>query len=173
MFERSEEGRRVLVLDDNDARRAATCSLLERDGFPTIGAPHIRVLAPYLEDPLPTVLLFDVSVPRTWREILDDHRALRTIVDDRCPIVLYGDRPNTELTELEWACRATAHIPRHPSGKFVLSLLQRARGAVLRGRRLAAEDAGRAHRRRRVALEERGAPGDRAPAPRDARAQGQ
>jgi len=125
MFERSEEGRRVLVLDDDDARRAATCSLLERNGFPTVGAPHIRVLAPYLEDSLPTVLLFDVSVPRTWREILDDHRALRAIVDDRCPIVLYGDRPNTELTELEWACRATAHIPRHPQGRFVLSLLRR------------------------------------------------
>ncbi|MEA2747944.1 MAG: hypothetical protein QOI41_2087 [Myxococcales bacterium] len=98
MFERSEEGRRVLVLDDNDARRAATCSLLERDGFPTIGAPHIRVLAPYLADPLPTVLLFDVSVPRTWREILDDHRALRANDDDRSPIVLNRDSPNTQLT---------------------------------------------------------------------------
>lgn len=125
MFERSEEGRRVLVLDDNDARRASTCSLLERDGYPTIGAPHIRVLAPYLEDPLPTVLLFDVSVPRTWREILDDHRALRAIVDDRCPIVLYGDRPANELTELEWATRATAHIPRSADGRFLLSLLRR------------------------------------------------
>jgi len=115
----------VLVLDDNDARRAVTCTLLERDGYPTIGAPHIRVLAPYLEDPVPTVLLFDVSIPRTWREVLDDHRALRAIVDDRCPIVLYGDRPTTDLTELEWATRATAHIPWHREGRFLLSLLRR------------------------------------------------
>jgi CheY-like chemotaxis protein len=125
MFERSEEGRRVLVLDKDDARRAATCTLLERGSFPTIGASHIRVLEPYLADPLPTVLLFDVSVPRSWREVLDDHRALRAIVDDRCPIVLHGDRPTTDLTELEWATRATAHIPWHPQGRFLLPLLRR------------------------------------------------
>ena len=136
MFERHEEGRRVLVLDDNDARRAATCATLDRQGYPAIGASHIRAFAPYLADELPTVLVFDVSIPRTWREILDDHRALRAIVDDRCPIVLHGDRPNTELTELEWATRATAHIPSHPDGRFLLSLLRRLlpQPAVERGR---------------------------------------
>jgi CheY-like chemotaxis protein len=30
-----------------------------------------------------------------------------------------------ELSELEWACRAAAHIPRHPDGRYVLSLLKR------------------------------------------------
>lgn len=119
------DGRRVLVLDTDDVRRAATCAMLERAGYITVGASKVHSLEPYLDDPIPTVLLYDVSVPRSWREVLEEHAVLRAIVDDRCAIVLYGERPEGEFSELEWATRATAHIPAHPEGRYVLALLKR------------------------------------------------
>lgn len=121
----TEDPRRVLLLDIDDARRASTCAILEREGYIAVGANNIHALAPYLDEDVPTVLVLDVSLPRTWREVMQEHAALRGVVSERCPIVLHGNRPPMEFTELDWACRATATIAAHPDGRHLLALLRR------------------------------------------------
>jgi CheY-like chemotaxis protein len=125
MHETSGTPCRVLVLDTDDTRRAKTCALLERAGYATVGASNVYGLARWLDEREAQVLIVDVSVPRSWREVMDENAILRACVDERCPIVLYGDRPETELTELEWATRAASHIPAHPEGTHLLALLRR------------------------------------------------
>lgn len=121
----SEEQHRVLVLDIDDARRAATCAILEREGYEAAGANNVHALAQHFDDSVATVLVFDVSMPRTWQAVVEEHAALRAFVADRVPIVLHGNRPVVEFSELDWACRAVAHIPSHPEGRHLLALLRR------------------------------------------------
>jgi CheY-like chemotaxis protein len=71
------------------------------------------------------VVIRDVSLPRTWRDVSEDHLVLRAIVGDRCPIVLYGDRGEPEFSELEWSGRPALHIPSGLGACKLVSLLKR------------------------------------------------
>lgn len=116
--------RRVLVLDRDEPRRDHTCSLLERAGYDAIGASAINDLDAWLDDG-EMVILVEVSLPRSWDDVLAEEAALRPFVDERCPIVLYGDRPASELSELAWATRATAHSTSDASGAALVALMRR------------------------------------------------
>lgn len=78
-----------------------------------------------LDDDRPTVIIYDVSAPRSWREITSENTLIRNLVAGRCPVVLYGDRPSSELSELEWASQSVAHIPTSDGGRALLAILRR------------------------------------------------
>ncbi|MBS2013313.1 MAG: response regulator [Deltaproteobacteria bacterium] len=55
----------------------------------------------------------------------DEHLVLRAIVGQRCPIVLYGDRGERELSELDSSGHPALHIPHEPDARSLISLLTR------------------------------------------------
>lgn len=117
--------RRVLVLDDATPRRTKTCELVEREGYVTVGVSDVRTAVDALDDDVPTVLVYDVSAPRSWREVTAENTLLRTLVAGRCPVVLYGDRPPVEFSALERAAQSAAHISSDDGGLRLLALLRR------------------------------------------------
>lgn len=117
--------RRVLVLDDVTERRSALSARLEDQGFAVTGGKDVRALVRALDDEVPSVVLYDVSTPRTWHEVTQENALLRSLVAGRCPIVLYGDRPPTEFSELHWACQSAAHVPTNAGFEPLFALLRR------------------------------------------------
>ena len=99
------------MIDDDASRRRATCVLLEREGYLAVPAFDLTHVAELLGVDLPTVVLRDVSVPQTLGEVRGREAALRDMVDRRCPIVLFGNRPMMEVSELDGSAGASAHVP--------------------------------------------------------------
>lgn len=121
----SDVPKRVLVVDDDAVRRSATCARIERAGYLATPVLHLVHLGELLEDDLPTVVLRDVSLPQTAAEIRQREAELRVVVDRRCPIILYGNRPEMEVSELDGRARASAHVPSGDGGRSLMALLKR------------------------------------------------
>ena len=118
--------RRVLVVDEDLTRRRALIALLENEDFACSGFADANELDGPLSQSEQTVVVREVSLPRSWRDVAEEQLVLRAIVGERCPIVLYGDRGSFEVSELEGsASRPTLHIPSEPRARKLISLLKR------------------------------------------------
>lgn len=121
----SRQSGRIVVIDEDDQRRADTCALLAAEGYFVIPLRRVSDAEGILSDDVPSVVVRDVSLPRSAAVVAESEAALRQLVDRRCPIVLYGNRPPVELSELDGLNRSSAHIPSDDGGRALLSLLRR------------------------------------------------
>src|SRR4051812_45757415 len=99
----------VLVLDCDDIRCAAACSMIEQRGYRVAGAVRAAALAPNVDaitPDTPALCVFDVSRPLTFPFIASEFAALKAVMRDRAPILLYGARPRRELHDLGTATGA-------------------------------------------------------------------
>jgi len=120
-----EPSKRVIVIDDDESRRSATCAMIEREGYFATPALHLLHLAELLNEEMPTVVVRDVSIPQTTRDVREREAELREIVDRRCPVILYGHRPPFEVSELDGTSRASVHVPSGDGGRNLIALLRR------------------------------------------------
>lgn len=99
---------------------------LEDEGFSCLGFADANELEGPLSQATQTVVVRDVSLPRSWTDVAEEQLVLRAIVGERCPIVLYGDRGGIEISELEGsASRPALHIPSDARARKLTSLLKR------------------------------------------------
>lgn len=111
------------MVDDDELRSSRTCALLEGAGYRALVLLCPIAIADCIADGIPTVLLLDISSPGAARELTERHMAITGAVGDRCPIVLYGDRTETQATEPPGSMRATATAPSSRFRDGLLDLL--------------------------------------------------
>lgn len=90
---------RVVLVDDDPSRSERTSSVLAAAGYEVVAERSVEHIVRLLEDPNPTVVLFDISSPGAARHMSERHSELADAIADRWPIVLYGDRTETPRTE--------------------------------------------------------------------------
>ena len=90
---------RVVLVDDDPSRSERTSSVLAAAGYEVVAERSVEHIVRLLEDPNPTVVLFDISSPGAARNMSERHSELADAIADRWPIVLYGDRTETPRTE--------------------------------------------------------------------------
>src|SRR5215510_6918370 len=112
-----EQHARVLVFERDDALRAQTCSWVEAAGYPCVGVARPDDAGPQLLNPDLALVVHGVSPPCTWADITADHLALGELP---CALALHGDRPDEELAELAWACRAASHARLRSDGSDLI-----------------------------------------------------
>lgn len=95
----SSGGSRIVLIDDDPSRAAKTGAVLLGAGYDVVLERDVARIARLLDDPAPTVVLFDISAPGAARQMSERHAMVADAVADRCPIVLYGDRTETPRTE--------------------------------------------------------------------------
>jgi len=77
--------------------------MIEQRGYRVAGAVRAAALAPNVDlitPDTPALCVFDVSRPLTFPFIASEFAALKALMGDRAPILLYGARPRRELHEL-------------------------------------------------------------------------
>ena len=99
---------RVLIVDDSPIIRDFVQSVLEQDGYEVIGLDSPTGFSRALVQEKPDIVLMDVSMPALSGDKLVEI-ALRSGLH-RCPIVLFSDRSDAELTRLVEECGASGYI---------------------------------------------------------------
>lgn len=128
----ADSSARVVVLDEEESTRHATCELLTRAGYDSIGVATTIGLKKALSPE--SRVLCDVSPPRTFQQIVEMARAVRAVAGEGTPIILYGSQSAGQLSILVRACAAAGFIERsgHPEeavDRFAL-LGPRSRGII-------------------------------------------
>lgn len=112
----------VLVIEPDDALRIETCACLDGAGHRSEAVAGAGAAASRLREGAFDCVVQGASPPRTWAEIIEEHRKLG---DPEIPVFLHGRRPDDELAELAWACRAAGHAPASNGGRDLLACLSR------------------------------------------------
>ena len=110
---------RFLVVSEDAPRRNDVCAALERGGYSGEGIASVSEIDARLDGA--AAVLLDVSA-RSLGTAEAEQALVRTVVDGRCPIVLFGERDADDLVELEMA---RLHIPWDAGGKTLLGFLKR------------------------------------------------
>lgn len=108
---------RVLALVGDAERRAAMSATLAGSGYRVAHLDCVSAIDVEMTDA--AVVLLDVSLPRAWSDVGDEHARVRAKVAGRCPVVLFGERPRSELE------RGSPHIPWDDGGRTLLAFLRR------------------------------------------------
>jgi CheY-like chemotaxis protein len=118
------QGAAILLVDTLKSNSSRLSQLLTNSGYRVRSAHDLEAArAAIAGDSAPDLVIHDVSLPRSWAEVVEEHEALRHIVDEKCAVLVYGDREAEELAELEWACRAAAHARTDEDGAALLHAL--------------------------------------------------
>jgi DNA-binding response OmpR family regulator len=102
-----EKRKKIVVLDDSDLIRALVKESLEESGFEVIDLDTPLGFSNLLRRERPDLALVDVTMPTLSGDKLAEI-AIRLGVG--CPIVLFSDRPATELAALVQSTRANGFI---------------------------------------------------------------
>lgn len=113
---------RFLVVSEDAQRRGAVCAALELGGFRCEGVGSVSAIDASVEDA--AAVLLDVT-SRSTSTAEAEQGLVRTVVDGRCPIVLFGERDDDPLAEVADIDVARLHIPWEEGGKTLLAFLRR------------------------------------------------
>lgn len=116
--------RRVLILYDRAERCEELRAVLEGEGYATFGADDVYALVQTFDEAFPTLILHDVSEPRSWCEVARRERLLRSLIRNKCPILPYGIRPPTSFASWQWSCQSASHVPTHDGYEPLLTLVR-------------------------------------------------
>lgn len=113
---------RFLVVSEDAQRRAAVCAALELGGYRCEGVGSVSAIEAQVEGA--TAVLLDVTA-RSMGTAEAEQGLVRTVVQGRCPIVLFGERDDDALAEVADVDVARLHIPWDEGGKTLLAFLRR------------------------------------------------
>ena len=123
---------KILVVDDSDIALEVAKIRLEEAGFEveTLNTPFGFSAKLWAEQP--DLVLLDVSMPALHGDRLLQiaHRSRGGATSRRrCPIVLYSDRPEDELSQLAKSCGADGYVQKSSNFKLVIDAIRRFLGA--------------------------------------------
>jgi CheY-like chemotaxis protein len=100
--------RKIMVVDDSDLCRDLTRMMLEEFGYEVVTLESGLGLSRALGREKPDLVLLDVSMPAlSGNHVVAVARQHKL---HQCPIVLFSDRPPTELSALARDCGASGFI---------------------------------------------------------------
>ena len=114
---------RFLVVSEDAPRRSAVCAALELGGYGTEGVGSVSEIEAHVDGA--EAVLLDVSA-RSVGTAEAEQGLVRTVVEGRCPIVLFGEREDgDQLAEVADVEVARLHVPWDEGGKTLLAFLRR------------------------------------------------
>lgn len=113
---------RFLVVSEDAQRRSAVCAALELGGYRCEGVGSVSAIEAQVEGA--AAVLLDVTA-RSMGTAEAEQGLVRTVVQGRCPIVLFGERDDDPLAEVADVDVARLHIPWDEGGKTLLAFLRR------------------------------------------------
>ena len=119
---------KILVVDDSDIALELAKLRLEEAGFEveTLNTPFGFSATLWAQKP--DLVLLDVSMPALHGDRLLQiaHRSQGGSTSKRrCPIVLYSDRPEEELSKLAKSCGADGYVQKSSNFKLVIDAIRR------------------------------------------------
>ncbi|EYF07866.1 response regulator [Chondromyces apiculatus] len=99
---------KVLIVDDSQIIREVVQFILQEEDYDVVGIDSPIAFTRTLVQEKPDVVLMDVNMPALTGDKLVEI-TLRSGLH-RCPIVLFSDRPDTELARLVEECGAAGYI---------------------------------------------------------------
>jgi DNA-binding response OmpR family regulator len=99
---------KILVVDDSQVIRDVVHTVLEEDGFEVIGLDTPTGFSRTMMVEKPDLVLMDVTMPTLSGDKLVEIAQRGGL--HPCPIVLFSDRPDTELARLVKECGAAGYI---------------------------------------------------------------
>jgi CheY-like chemotaxis protein len=119
---------KILLVDDSDLVRDLTRMMLEEYGYEVVTLESGLGLSRALGREKPDLVLMDVSMPAvSGNHIVDVARQHKL---HRCPMVLFSDRPASELSALAQKCGAAGFIQKTSNAKALAQSIERFLGAV-------------------------------------------
>ena len=114
---------KILVVDDSDLVRDVTRMMLEEYGYEVVTLDSGLGLSRALGREKPDLVLVDVSMPAlSGNQIVDVARQHKL---HRCPMVLFSDRPASELSLLAKQCGAAGFIQKTSNAKTLAQSVER------------------------------------------------
>lgn len=114
--------RKIIVVDDSEICRDVVRQTLEARGHEVIGLSSPIELGFALQQQRPDLVLVDVCMPALAGDKLTE--MARRQRGHRCPIVLYSDRPEEELSALVRSSGADAYIPKRSGAELLARLVE-------------------------------------------------
>jgi two-component system response regulator EvgA len=117
-----EKRKKIVVLDDSEIIRALLRETLEEHGYEVVDTGSPFGFSNLLRREKPDLALLDVTMPNLsgdkLAQIAIQHGAT-------CPIVLFSDRPVTELAALARSAKAAGFISKTGDMEAVLRLVEK------------------------------------------------
>jgi DNA-binding NarL/FixJ family response regulator len=114
---------KVLLLDDSEIVREVVRDALERSGYVVVTLDHALGFNHALREVQPDLALVDVAMPALHGDKLVE------IARDRqthsCPIVLFSDRSERELSQLARRCGAAGYIQKSDDTDRLIRSIER------------------------------------------------
>jgi DNA-binding NarL/FixJ family response regulator len=104
----------VFLIDDSEIVREVVEMTLEEHGYETVGFESPFELVPALASRTPALILVDVSMPALRGDKIVE--MLRRAHKLACPIVLFSDRDEGELSKRALSCGASGFICKRDIG---------------------------------------------------------
>ena len=121
---RQDEGKRILLVDDNTAVREGLEELLRHQGYRVATAPDGETALEIVQTDPPDLILLDVAMPG-----LDGFRVATMIKTDpvvqHIPIILYSGRLEESFAVLAYETKAEYFLPKAGSLAPILSAIRR------------------------------------------------
>jgi CheY-like chemotaxis protein len=114
---------KILVVDDSELVRELTKTMLEEYGYEVITLESGFGLSRTLGSEKPDLVLLDVTMPALSGTAVVE--VTRNYKLHRCPIVLFSDRPASELSMLAKKCGATGFIAKTADAKQLAQSVER------------------------------------------------
>jgi DNA-binding response OmpR family regulator len=123
MASRRSASRKILVVDDSDIACDFVRSVLEEAGYVILTLNSHFGFVKMLRDEKPDLVLIDVTMPvLSGPKLVELARTKRVL---HCPIVLYSDRNEDDLSELARSCGADGYIKKTSNAAELLRAVTR------------------------------------------------
>jgi DNA-binding response OmpR family regulator len=126
MATRRPAPRKILVIDDSDIACDFVRSVLEAAGYVILTLNSHFGFFKMLRDQKPDLVLIDVTMPfMSGPKLVELARTKRAL---RCPIVLYSDRDEGDLSRLARSCGADGYIRKSTDPAHLTAAIARSIG---------------------------------------------